>query len=68
MPTYDYKCLDCSNTWESVRSIKDNTPEKCPVCGNEPAVRVILHCPPTILKGEDWPGKKTKSMSTRRTK
>jgi putative FmdB family regulatory protein len=32
MPTYDYKCLDCGNTFEYFQSINDEPLSVCPNC------------------------------------
>lgn len=35
MPTYDYKCLECNNTFEEFQKITDNPLEICPECGGK---------------------------------
>ncbi len=32
MPTYDYVCKDCAETFEIFQSINDDHAEKCPKC------------------------------------
>lgn len=33
MPTYDYKCLECGDTFEHFQSIKDEPLQTCEECG-----------------------------------
>jgi putative FmdB family regulatory protein len=35
MPTYEYKCLSCSNTFEVFQSMSAKLIEKCPECGGK---------------------------------
>ncbi len=35
MPAYDYRCRDCDATFEITRSIGDESPVCCPLCGGE---------------------------------
>jgi len=35
MPTYEYKCKDCGNTFEKFQSMKDKPVEECPKCGGK---------------------------------
>lgn len=35
MPTYDYKCKDCSSTFQVIQSIWPKKKAKCPSCGSE---------------------------------
>ncbi len=54
MPTYDYKCVKCSNVQEEVHSITLTPDIKCSVCG-EHCERVFSGNGNFILKGSDWP-------------
>jgi len=33
MPTYDYECEKCGNTFEKFQSMRDEPIKKCPKCG-----------------------------------
>lgn len=33
MPTYDYKCLDCGNSFEAFQKMTDDPLTECPDCG-----------------------------------
>lgn len=33
MPTYDYKCTECNNTFEEFQKMTDEPLKKCPKCG-----------------------------------
>lgn len=35
MPTYDYKCSQCSHIFEYFQSMIDDPLSKCPECGGE---------------------------------
>lgn len=35
MPAYDFRCKDCSETFEVNRSSSDDSPVPCPICGGE---------------------------------
>lgn len=35
MPTYDYKCTNCSHTFEIFQSMKDDALKECPKCKGE---------------------------------
>jgi len=35
MPTYDYKCQDCGNTFEHFQAMSDDPLKVCPECGGE---------------------------------
>ena len=35
MPTYEYLCNECENTFEAVQSFSEAAIDKCPKCGGE---------------------------------
>jgi putative FmdB family regulatory protein len=35
MPTYDYKCVSCSNVFEKFHGISETPEITCPQCGNK---------------------------------
>lgn len=35
MPMYDYKCLECNNTFEVLQKMSDERIKSCPKCGGE---------------------------------
>ncbi len=53
MPTYEYKCNACGNTFEVFKSIKDETVPDCPECGSNDVTRLIS-ATSFILKGSGW--------------
>lgn len=53
MPTYDYKCLQCSYTFELFQSIKDDPIKYCPVCKGE-VKRLIGAGAGPIFKGSGF--------------
>ena len=54
MPTYDYKCKGCSNTWEEFQSITAEPTKKCPKCGKAKAERVIGAGAGLLFKGSGF--------------
>jgi putative FmdB family regulatory protein len=54
MPTYDYACTSCGNTWELEQRITENPAKKCPKCGKNTAKRQISSGGAFILKGGGW--------------
>ncbi len=72
MPTYEYVCTDCANTWEEIQKISDPALETCPKCSKNTAKRQISGGN-FILKGGGWyadlyssakPGSKSESSSS----
>ncbi len=53
MPTYDYKCLDCGNTFEYFQSITDEPLSVCPNC-NGTLKRLIGAGAGPIFKGNGF--------------
>ena len=53
MPTYEYRCNACGNTFEVFKSIKDETVPECPKCGSNDVTRLIS-ATSFILKGSGW--------------
>lgn len=51
MPTYDYKCTDCNNEFETTHGI-DETVESCPDCGGK--VRRLFRPVGIIFKGSGF--------------
>lgn len=54
MPTYDYKCGACNETWEVFQSIKAAPIKKCPACGKQKAKRQIGPGAGVIFKGSGF--------------
>jgi putative FmdB family regulatory protein len=54
MPTYDYKCENCGNTFEILQSIKDEPLKLCEHCGHESLVKVISVPAGLIFKGSGF--------------
>lgn len=53
MPTYDYHCSKCDNTFEVFQSMKDKPSAKCPECGSK-AKRLIGGGGGIIFKGSGF--------------
>lgn len=53
MPTYEYKCLNCSHTFEMFQSMKDNPIKICPECKGE-VKRLIGAGSGPIFKGSGF--------------
>jgi putative FmdB family regulatory protein len=53
MPTYEYLCSHCGNSWEEVQKISAPPIEVCPKCSNATAKRQISGGS-FILKGGGW--------------
>ncbi|MBM9576992.1 zinc ribbon domain-containing protein [Leptospira sp. 201903070] len=52
MPTYDYKCKACGQTFEKFHSMKDDPIQDCPLCGKKGEVdRMISNGSGIIFKG-----------------
>ncbi len=51
MPTYDYKCAECSDVFEVVHAV-DEEVESCPKCGGR--VRRVFHPVGIIFKGSGF--------------
>jgi putative FmdB family regulatory protein len=64
MPTYDYKCDNCNNTFEFFQSMKDEPMILCPECGHETLRKLVSLPAGLIFKGTgfyltDYAKKKT---------
>ena len=53
MPTYDYFCKKCQNTFEYFQSMSDSALEKCPKCNNR-VRRLISGGSGLIFKGSGF--------------
>ena len=53
MPTYDYFCKKCQNTFEYFQSMSDSALEKCPKC-NSKVRRLISGGSGLIFKGSGF--------------
>lgn len=53
MPTYEYECEKCGNTFERFQNIKDEPIKKCPKC-NGPVRRLIGPGAGVIFKGSGF--------------
>jgi putative FmdB family regulatory protein len=53
MPTYEYLCSNCGNSWEEVQKISEPPIQICPKCSNATAKRQISGGS-FILKGGGW--------------
>ncbi len=53
MPTYEYACKSCGNTWEASQRISESPLTECPKCHEQTAQRLISGGN-FILKGGGW--------------
>ena len=54
MPTYDYICNDCENTYEYFQSMSDTPKKECPDCKKDSLRRVISGGTGLIFKGSGF--------------
>jgi putative FmdB family regulatory protein len=54
MPTYDYECKACKNTWDEFQSMSAKPTKKCPKCGKAKATRKIGAGAGIIFKGSGF--------------
>jgi len=62
MPTYEYKCKKCGNTFEKFQSITEDPIKKCKSCGGE-VYRLISKNGNFILKGNGYYSTDNRSSS-----
>ena len=72
MPTYDYFCKKCQNTFEYFQSMSDSALEKCPKCNNK-VRRLISGGSGLIFKGSgfyltDYAKKKENKLTSKNKK
>jgi putative FmdB family regulatory protein len=53
MPTYEYACEACGNSWEAEQRITADALKDCPKCG-EPKARRLISGSRFLLKGGGW--------------
>jgi putative FmdB family regulatory protein len=66
MPTYDYKCLDCGNTFEHFQRITEEPLSECPVCSGH-VKRLIGAGSAPIFKGSGFYQTDYKNSSSKRS-
>ncbi len=54
MPTYDYKCENCNETFEIFHSIKDEPVKLCPSCGHDTLKKLVSLPAGLIFKGSGF--------------
>jgi putative FmdB family regulatory protein len=52
MPTYEYRCSKCRETFEVVQKITDDPVAECSKCGG--GVERLINATNFILKGNGW--------------
>lgn len=52
MPLYEYRCKNCSHTFEKIQSFSAPEEKECPVCHGE--VERLLSAPAIQFKGSGW--------------
>ncbi|HEX5656692.1 MAG TPA: zinc ribbon domain-containing protein [Polyangiales bacterium] len=53
MPTYEYECEACGNSWEAEQRITADALKDCPKCG-QPKARRLISGSRFLLKGGGW--------------
>ena len=66
MPTYEYKCLNCSHRFEIFQSMKDDPLKVCPVCKGE-IIRLIGAGAGPIFKGSGFYQTDYKNVNTNKS-
>lgn len=54
MPTYEYKCEDCSHVFEAFHGMSEDPLEECPKCGEKALRRLIGGGAGIIFKGSGF--------------
>lgn len=54
MPTYDYECSACENTFEVFQGINDPVLKKCPECGKNKLNRLFGTGAAIVFKGSGF--------------
>ena len=52
MPTYEYRCFDCSHNYEKREGFDAPALQSCPSCGG--TARRVLHAAPIVFKGSGF--------------
>jgi len=60
MPTYDFRCNECSEVFEVFVSISEmGDPQECPECGSTDTKSIITPCN-FVLRGDGWASKNSR--------
>src|SRR5215467_12183453 len=54
MPTYAYRCKNCSHEFEELQKISEPPLTRCPVCGKDALVRIISGGAGLVFKGSGF--------------
>ncbi|MEE3054122.1 MAG: zinc ribbon domain-containing protein [Planctomycetota bacterium] len=54
MPTYEYRCQECGDTFEFLQSFSDSPKRKCPACGRHRLKKLISGGAGLIFKGSGF--------------
>jgi putative FmdB family regulatory protein len=52
LPTYEYQCTDCSNTFERRQRFDEEPIANCPKCAGK--ARRVIHSVPILFKGSGF--------------
>lgn len=52
MPTYEYRCADCANRYETREGFDAPSVQACPRCGGR--AKRVLFAPPIVFKGSGF--------------
>ena len=52
MPTYEYRCADCANHYETREGFDAPSTQACPRCGGR--AKRVLFAPPVVFKGSGF--------------
>lgn len=67
MPTYEYECPKCGNTWEEVLPLsRYQEPQNCPNCGG--VGNKLVSSPGLIFQGDGWATKNNRIAGQMRKK
>lgn len=54
MPTYEYRCRECSEVFEFLQQFSDSPKRKCPACGRHRLKKLISGGAGLIFKGSGF--------------
>jgi putative FmdB family regulatory protein len=52
VPTYEYRCADCANHYETREGFDAPSTQPCPRCGGR--AKRVFSAPPIVFKGSGW--------------
>jgi putative FmdB family regulatory protein len=52
VPTYEYRCADCANRYETREGFDAPSKQPCPRCGGR--AKRVIYAPPIVFKGSGF--------------